>query len=79
MPFRVVGIHFIIFTPLFRDFVRELRKFVICPIHPNIVLDNQIVIVPSVVRGKHTFAIEYGYLFQVVDVLRNHIGEVEGL
>ena len=34
------------------DFVRKLRKFVICPIHPNIDLDNQTVIAPSVIREQ---------------------------
>lgn len=61
------------------DYVRKLRNFVICPIHPNIELDSYMVIASSMVKGRHTLPIEYGTLSNVVGILRNHIGEVEGL
>lgn len=61
------------------DLVTKKRNFVIVPIHSNVEIYKNMVIAPSVVKGEHTLAIDYGSVFHVLDVLRNYEDEVEGL
>ena len=63
----------------FNDLIGKKQYFVTAPVHTDIQINKKLVIAPFTVKGKYTLVRDYGFVFVVLDVLRNYEDEIQGL